>query len=127
MRMVTALVDHRLLVRRRADHADQRVLVAAMDGPEAIVAGADTLDAMTSDRPYRKALPLEVALTEIRRCAGTQFDPALAPGSLSGRRYTGARFDLTFPAIAPATARARTRSTRSGGCSCWKNARPRAR
>ncbi|MEA2568895.1 MAG: hypothetical protein QOI24_896 [Acidobacteriota bacterium] len=32
------------------------------------------------------------------------FDPALAPGSLSGRRYTGARFDLTFPAIAPFTA-----------------------
>ena len=33
---------------------------------------------MTSSRTYRKALPLEVALTEIRRCSGTQFDPALA-------------------------------------------------
>jgi HD-GYP domain-containing protein (c-di-GMP phosphodiesterase class II) len=39
---------------------------------------ADCFDAMTSNRTYRKALPLEVALTEIRRCAGTQFDPALA-------------------------------------------------
>jgi HD-GYP domain-containing protein (c-di-GMP phosphodiesterase class II) len=33
---------------------------------------------MTSSRTYRKALPLEVALTEIRRCSGTQFDPTLA-------------------------------------------------
>ena len=39
---------------------------------------ADCFDAMTSSRTYRKALPLEVALNEIRRCAGTQFDPALA-------------------------------------------------
>jgi HD-GYP domain-containing protein (c-di-GMP phosphodiesterase class II) len=39
---------------------------------------ADCFDAMTSNRTYRKALPLEVALTEIRRCSGTQFDPGLA-------------------------------------------------
>jgi HD-GYP domain-containing protein (c-di-GMP phosphodiesterase class II) len=38
---------------------------------------------MTSSRTYRKALPLEVALTEIRRCAGTQFDPALTDIFLS--------------------------------------------
>jgi putative nucleotidyltransferase with HDIG domain len=36
---------------------------------------ADTLDAMTSDRPYRLGLPFERALGEIRRYAGTQFDP----------------------------------------------------
>ena len=40
-----------------------------------IFAVADTLDAMISDRPYRKALSLEAAKAEIRRCAGTQFDP----------------------------------------------------
>ncbi len=40
---------------------------------------ADTFDAMTSDRPYRKGLDTEVALAEIERCAGTQFDPSLAP------------------------------------------------
>jgi putative nucleotidyltransferase with HDIG domain len=39
---------------------------------------ADCFDAMTSNRTYRKALPLEVALIEIRRCSGTQFDPRLA-------------------------------------------------
>lgn len=43
-----------------------------------IICLADCFDAMTSNRTYRKALPLEVALTEIRRCSGTQFDPALA-------------------------------------------------
>jgi putative nucleotidyltransferase with HDIG domain len=42
-----------------------------------IICLADCFDAMTSSRTYRKALPLEVALCEIRRCAGTQFDPAL--------------------------------------------------
>jgi HD-GYP domain-containing protein (c-di-GMP phosphodiesterase class II) len=44
---------------------------------------ADCFDAMTSSRTYRKALPLEVALTEIRRCSGTQFDPVLTDAFLS--------------------------------------------
>lgn len=42
-----------------------------------ILAIADAFDAMTSDRPYRKAMPVQQALTEIRRCSGTQFDPDL--------------------------------------------------
>jgi len=42
-----------------------------------IVAIADAYDTMTSGRPYRKALSPEEALAEIRRCAGTQFDPEL--------------------------------------------------
>lgn len=37
----------------------------------------DSYDAMTSDRPYRKKLPIEQAREEIRRCAGTQFDPVV--------------------------------------------------
>ena len=40
-----------------------------------IFAVADTLDAMTSDRPYRKALPVPAAAEEIRRESGRQFDP----------------------------------------------------
>jgi HD-GYP domain-containing protein (c-di-GMP phosphodiesterase class II) len=40
-----------------------------------IFAVVDTLDAMTSDRPYRKACPFPQAVLEIRRCAGSQFDP----------------------------------------------------
>ncbi|HWP34349.1 MAG TPA: HD-GYP domain-containing protein, partial [Thermodesulfobacteriota bacterium] len=42
--------------------------------PARVVAIADAFDAMTSDRPYRRALGREAALEELRRCAGTQFD-----------------------------------------------------
>ena len=40
-----------------------------------VLAVADTYDAMTSDRPYRKALSKSDAIRELRRCAGTSFDP----------------------------------------------------
>lgn len=40
-----------------------------------IVSLADVYDAMTSDRAYRRALPHGVAVAEIERCAGGQFDP----------------------------------------------------
>ncbi|MBI5756059.1 MAG: diguanylate cyclase [Nitrospirae bacterium] len=40
-----------------------------------ILSVVDTYDAMTTDRPYRNALPVEAAIAELRRCAGTQFDP----------------------------------------------------
>ncbi len=43
-----------------------------------ILAVGDTYDAMTSDRPYRRACPHEVALAEIERQAETQFDPEVA-------------------------------------------------
>ena len=39
-----------------------------------IVAVADTFDAMTTDRPYRKAIEKEAAINELKRCSGTQFD-----------------------------------------------------
>jgi putative nucleotidyltransferase with HDIG domain len=42
-----------------------------------IFAVADTLDAITSDRPYRKARGFDAASEEILRCSGTQFDPAV--------------------------------------------------
>ena len=43
-----------------------------------IIAVADTYDAMTSDRAYRRALPHEVTVNEIERCSGSQFDPDIA-------------------------------------------------
>ena len=43
-----------------------------------IITIADSFDAMISDRPYRKALSKQEALNEIKKCAGTQFDPKIA-------------------------------------------------
>ncbi|KUK10041.1 MAG: Diguanylate cyclase domain-containing protein [Clostridia bacterium 41_269] len=43
-----------------------------------ILSIVDAFDAMTSDRPYRKSMSPERALEEIRRCAGSQFDPEMA-------------------------------------------------
>jgi response regulator RpfG family c-di-GMP phosphodiesterase len=59
---------------------DGRGYPLGLKGPDVplmarIIAIADTYDAMTSDRAYRRALPHEVAVTEIERCSGTQFDP----------------------------------------------------
>jgi response regulator RpfG family c-di-GMP phosphodiesterase len=49
-----------------------------------IIAVADTYDAMTSDRAYRRALPHEVAVTEIERCSGSQFDPEVSDAFCAG-------------------------------------------
>jgi putative nucleotidyltransferase with HDIG domain len=43
-----------------------------------IVTVADAFDAMLTDRPYRKGLPLEVAIEELEKCSGSQFDPDCA-------------------------------------------------
>jgi putative nucleotidyltransferase with HDIG domain len=42
-----------------------------------VLAVADAFDAMTTDRPYRRALREDRAITELERCAGTQFDPEI--------------------------------------------------
>jgi putative two-component system response regulator len=45
--------------------------------PARIFSVVDTFDAITNDRPYRRAQPLEHAINEIRKGSGTQFDPAV--------------------------------------------------
>ena len=45
--------------------------------PSRIIFVADAFDAMTSERPYREAISDREALAELRRCAGTQFDPVV--------------------------------------------------
>ena len=50
---------------------------------------ADTIDAMTTDRPYRKALGFDVVVAELQKYRGTQFDPSLVDcviNSVSVRR-----------------------------------------
>ncbi len=48
-----------------------------------IIAVIDTFDAMTTDRPYRKALPLQSALDELKKYSGTQFDPKVVNAFLN--------------------------------------------
>jgi len=48
-----------------------------------IIRIADSYDAMTSNRPYRKAMSNDEALEEIKRCSGTMFDPKLVPHFLN--------------------------------------------
>ncbi len=47
-----------------------------------ILSFADAFDAMTSDRPYRQAIPQEETWQEIIRCSGTQFDPVVVTAFL---------------------------------------------
>lgn len=48
-----------------------------------IICLADSFDAMTTNRTYRAALPVSLAIVEIRRCSGNQFDPTLSERFLS--------------------------------------------
>ncbi len=48
-----------------------------------IIGVADSYDAMASDRCYRKALPEEVIIDELKQCSGTQFDPEVVPHMLA--------------------------------------------
>lgn len=51
-----------------------------------VITVADCYDAMTSDRPYRRALPAEIATIELRRGAGEQFDPQVVDAFLAAQR-----------------------------------------
>jgi HD-GYP domain-containing protein (c-di-GMP phosphodiesterase class II) len=67
-------------VRHSHEHFDGTGYPDALSGEDIPLASrillvADAFDAMTSDRPYREALPHEEALDELRRNAGHQFDP----------------------------------------------------
>lgn len=57
---------------------------------------ADAFDAMTSDRPYRQAMPVEVAIQELRAHAGTQFDPDLVQQFITALGQSG-HFDTERP------------------------------
>ncbi len=78
---------------------------AALAG-DTIVIGArifhvvDTLDAITSDRPYRKARPFEDARAEIVRCVGSQFDPRVVDAFLAVAEEDWERIRLDVETVA---------------------------
>jgi HD-GYP domain-containing protein (c-di-GMP phosphodiesterase class II) len=78
------LVDVRLCVVQHHERFDGQGYPNKVAGDQLlleskILAVADSFDAMTSDRPYRKALTLDVAIKELVDNCGTQFDPAVVP------------------------------------------------
>jgi len=82
LRVGGALRDIGQLVRSSHERFDgagypDRLAGDAIPLPSRIVACCDAFHAMTSDRPYRRAREVGDALAELRRCAGTQFDPAV--------------------------------------------------
>lgn len=79
---VKFLGDAALMVQAHHERYDGKGYPQGLQGEQIplaarIFAIIDTYDAMTSDRPYRKARPVEEAREEIRRQSGTQFDPAV--------------------------------------------------
>lgn len=60
--------------------------------PSRIILVADTVEAMTSDRPYRKALTLEAVVSEIHKYSGTQFDPKVTAPFLALLEREGESF-----------------------------------
>jgi putative nucleotidyltransferase with HDIG domain len=78
------LVDVRLCIVQHHERFDGKGYPNKLRGDELllearILAIADAFDAMTSDRPYRKALALDIAVKELNDNAGSQFDPEIVP------------------------------------------------
>jgi HD-GYP domain-containing protein (c-di-GMP phosphodiesterase class II) len=61
-----------------------------------IILIADTFDAMTSTRPYRKGLPYEVAFDELNQFSGTQFDPNLVKLFILGMKKEALKGEEQF-------------------------------
>jgi putative nucleotidyltransferase with HDIG domain len=77
---IPALAEAAEIVYSHQEHYDGSGYPRRLKGDEIplgarIFSIADTLDAMTSDRPYRRKLSFEQARAEIQRCCGSQFDP----------------------------------------------------
>jgi putative nucleotidyltransferase with HDIG domain len=60
--------------------------------PSRIILVADTVEAMTSDRPYRNALPLETVVRELHKYSGSQFDPSCVEAFLALLEEDGEAF-----------------------------------
>src|SRR4029077_12695083 len=84
------LTDQLVIVRPHHERYDGKGYPDRKTGDELpifawIVSAADAIDAMTSDRPYRKASSLEMAVEQVRAGAGTHFHPDVAEAVLDAK------------------------------------------
>ena len=59
-----------------------RLIASAIPLPSRVILVADTVEAMTSDRPYRKALSIDTVVSELHKYSGSQFDPVVVAAFL---------------------------------------------
>ena len=88
---LTSLKDITAMVHQEHEHWDGAGYPQRLKGEQIllearIIAVADALDAMTSGRPYRSKLTVQEAAEELKRCAGTQFDPQVVEAALKAIR-----------------------------------------
>jgi hypothetical protein len=86
-----------------------------------IILIADTVDAMTTDRPYRKRLPLDVVIAELQKCKATQFDPELIDvvvASVAVRRLIGG---TAAAALVAESGPSRSKRVSWSTAGIWKN------
>ena len=108
------------------DSSDEKANIASLSAR--LLAIADSYDAMVSDRVYRKGRSHEEAISELRRCAGTQFDeelvehfaeritmssPETAAGALAIRKQNAIQIGRQIELLASAVATQDTESLRS--------------
>src|SRR6266568_2577058 len=122
LRKIPFLSEAAEIVFTHQEHFDGSGYPSSLSGSQIpigarIFAVADTLDAITSDRPYRVARTFEAAREEIMRCSGTQFDPAVVEiylkipnelwlelrSEITGQNRRFSTFDIPQP-ISPPTA-----------------------
>jgi putative nucleotidyltransferase with HDIG domain len=116
LRKIPFLAEASEIVFTHQEHYDGSGYPSALRGSaipvgSRIFAVADTLDAITSDRPYRQARTFDAAREEIIRCSGTQFDPAVVEvylkipnelwlelrSEITGQSHRFSTFDLQHP------------------------------
>ena len=91
LKAVPELVPASKLVRHSHEHYDGGGYPDALEGDQIplgsrIILAADAFHAIRSDRPYRKGRPTKAALDEMKRCAGTQFDPEVVDALIASVR-----------------------------------------
>jgi HD-GYP domain-containing protein (c-di-GMP phosphodiesterase class II) len=85
-----------------------------------IILIADTIDAMTTDRPYRKRLPLDVVIAELQKCKGSQFDPDLIDVVVTSVNVRRLISDASVPDMGEAAGPSRSKRVHWPTSGLWK-------